>query len=116
MKFRTKQIPKPIATVSTYQGGKISKDVLAAIGKLSVNKGDFDFPVTYKVASFRIQVVVGGEAKPQVTVTGDAFPPDIIAQIKRARRGTKVYIEDITAVGPAGQVQVANKDMTFTIK
>jgi gliding motility-associated protein GldM len=116
MKFRTKQIPKPIATVSTYQCGKISKDVLAAIGKLSVNKGDFDFPVSYKVASFKIQVVAGGEGKPQVTVTGDAFPPDIIAQIKRARRGTKVYIEDITAVGPAGQVQVANKDMTFTIK
>jgi gliding motility-associated protein GldM len=116
MKFRTKQIPKPIATVSSYQGGKINKDVLAGIGKLNVNKGDFDFPVTYKVASFKIQIVAGGEAKPQKTVTGDAFPPDIIAQIKKARRGTKVYIEDITAVGPVGEVQVANKDMTFTIQ
>lgn len=116
MKFRTKRIPNPIAMVGKQQGGKIDKDVLAAQGGLRVEKGDFDFPVTYRIASFKIQIIGGGDAKPATTVTGAKFPPDIIAQIKKARRGTKVYLEDITAVGPVGEVQVSNKDMIFTIK
>lgn len=116
MKFRTKRIPNPIAMVGKQQGGKIDKDVLAAQGGLRVEKGDFDFPVTYRIASFKVQIIGGGDAKPATTVTGAKFPPDIIAQIKKARRGTKVYLEDITAVGPVGEVQVSNKDMIFTIK
>jgi hypothetical protein len=102
--------------VGKQQGGKIDKDVLAAQGGLRVEKGDFDFPVTYRIASFKVQIIGGGDAKPATTVTGAKFPPDIIAQIKKARRGTKVYLEDITAVGPVGEVQVSNKDMIFTIK
>ena len=68
------------------------------------------------IASFKVQIIGGGDAKPATTVTGAKFPPDISAQIKKARRGTKVYLEDITAVGPVGEVQVSNKDMIFTIK
>ena len=81
-----------------------------------VEKGDFDFPVSYKIASYKIQIIGGGDAKPATSVKGEAFPADIIAQIKKARRGTKVYIEEITAVGPVGEVQVSNKDMIFTIQ
>lgn len=116
MKFRTKQIPKPIAMVGKLQGGRIEKEVLASYGGLRVEKGDFDFPVQYRIASFKVQIMGGGDGKPPTTVTGAKFPPDVIAQIKKARRGTIVYIEDITAVGPVGEVQVANKDMKFTIK
>ena len=116
MKFRVKQIPKPIAMVGKQQGGKITKEALYGAGKLRVEKGDFDFPVSYKIVSYTVQVYSGGDADTPTKVTGEAFPPDIIAKLKKARRGTKVYFEDITAVGPAGQVQVANKDMTFTIK
>lgn len=116
MKFRTKQIPKPIAMVGKLQGGRIEKEVLASYGGLRVEKGDFDFPVQYRIASFKVQIMGGGDGKPPTTVTGAEFPPDVIAQIKKARRGTIVYIEDITAVGPVGEVQVANKDMKFTIK
>lgn len=116
MKFRTKRIPAPIAMVGKQQGGKINKDILAAQGKLRVEKGDFDFPVSYKIASYKIQIIGGGDAKPATSVKGEAFPADIIAQIKKARRGTKVYIEEITAVGPVGEVQVSNKDMIFTIQ
>lgn len=116
MKFRVKQIPKPIAMVGKQQGGRITKEALYGAGKLRVEKGDFDFPVSYKIVSYTVQVYSGGDAPTPTKVTGEAFPADIIAQLKKARRGTKVYFEDITAVGPAGQVQVANKDMTFTIK
>lgn len=116
MKFRTKQIPKPIAMVGKLQGGRIEKEVLASYGGLRVEQGDFDFPVQYRIASFKVQIMGGGDGKPPTTVTGAKFPPDVIAQIKKARRGTIVYIEDITAVGPVGEVQVANKDMKFTIK
>lgn len=116
MTFRTKRIPAPIAMVGKQQGGKIEKEVLATYGGLRVEKGDFDFPVKYRISSFKVQVIGRGEGKPQTMVTGDKFPPDIIAQIKKAGRGTIVYIEDITAIGPVGEVQVANKDMKFTIK
>lgn len=116
MKFRTKRIPNPIAMVGKQQGGKIDKDVLAAQGGLRVEKGDFDFPVQYRIASFKIQIRGAGDVKPATAVTGAKFPPDIISQINKARRGTKIYIEDITAVGPVGEVQVSNKDMIFTIK
>lgn len=116
MKFRTKRIPDPVAKFGNLSGGFVERDVLASLN-LRVDKGGFEFPVVYKAASFKVQIAVpGGDAKPPVQVNGAKFTPDVVAQIKKARRGTKVIIENIRAVGPNGEVGVANPTMVFTIK
>ncbi len=115
MKFRTKKIPDPAAMFGKHKGGSIEREVLAG-ATLRISPEGFDFPVQYRPASFKVQVHAGGDAEAQTYVTGGKFPPDIAAKIRKARRGTKVYIEDIRAVGPTGEISVANPAMTFTIK
>lgn len=115
MKFRTKSIPDPVAKFGNLSGGFVERDVLASLN-LRVDKGGFEFPVVYKAASFKVQIAAGGDAKAPVPVNGAKFTPDLVAQIKKARRGTKVIIENIRAIGPNGEVSVANPTMVFTIK
>jgi gliding motility-associated protein GldM len=115
MKFRTKKIPDPAAMFGKHKGGYIEREVLAG-ATLRISSEGFDFPVQYRPSSFKVQVHAGGDAEAQTYVTGGKFPPDIAAKIRKARRGTKVYIEDIRAVGPTGEISVANPAMTFTIK
>lgn len=115
MKFRTKKIPDPAAMFGKHKGGSIEREVLAG-ATLRISPEGFDFPVQYRPASFKVQVHAGGDAEAPTYVTGGKFPPDIAAKIRKARRGTKVYIEDIRAVGPTGEISVANPAMTFTIK
>lgn len=115
MKFRTKNIPAPVAMFGKHKGGSIEREVLAdAI--LRISPEGFEFPVKYRPASFKVQIVAGGEGSTPTYVTGGKFPPDIVAKIRKARRGTRVFIEDIRAVGPTGEISVANTAMSFTIK
>lgn len=115
MKFRTKNIPDPVAMFGRQKDGAIERDVLAA-STLRIDKGGFEFPVQYRPSSFKVQIYAGGDAKPPTQVSGGKFPADIAAQIKKARRGTKVIIENVRAIGPTGEISVANPTMVFTIK
>ncbi len=81
-----------------------------------VEKGDFDFNVRYTIVGFDIMVSQGSEVKVSTHVNGAKFTPDVLAQINKLRRGGKVFIDNITAKGPAGEVQVANSSIIFTIK
>ena len=116
MEFRTKRIPAPIAMIGKQQSGKIEKEVLTAQGGLRVEKGDFDFNVRYTIVGFDIMVAQGSDVKVSTHVNGAKFTPDVLAQINKLRRGGKVFIDNITAKGPAGEVQVANSSIIFTIK
>jgi gliding motility-associated protein GldM len=116
MTFRVKQIPKPKAMVGASDGGRIAKEVLLAQGRLRVTMEGFDFPVTYNVTGFTMSFNTGGDGQAPLISRGAGFTPEMVAQIKRLRRGNKVYIEEIRAKGPDGEKSVSNPQMIFTIQ
>ncbi|MED9962932.1 MAG: gliding motility protein GldM, partial [Bacteroidales bacterium] len=114
--FRTKNIPAPEALVGNQKDGRIEKSVLKGIGGIIIDKGGFDFPVKYKVASYNILLLQNGDVVKEAAITGDKFTPDILSGIDKLRRGAKVLIDNIRAVGPTGTVTTANTSIILTIK
>ncbi len=116
MDFRCKAIPKPVAKVGTYSGGRIPKESLLTQGAIRVAMEGFDFPVTYMVTSFTMSFNTGGDAQAPLQATGSQFTAEMKAKISKLRRGNKVYIENIRAKGPDGEKAVSNPQMIFTIQ
>ena len=114
--FRTKNIPAPEALVGKQKDGRIEKGALKGIGGIRIDKGGFDFPVQYKVASYNILLLQNGEVVKEAAITGGKFTPDIMSAIDKLRRGAKVLIDNIRAVGPTGTVTTANTSIILTIK
>ncbi len=116
MRFRTKPVPKPIAKVGTFTEGRIDKNQLLAYEKLKIDPGDFEFPVRYMAKSYKVEVITGGDRRPPMVVNGERFTPEVIAAIKKARKGNTVVISEIRATGTTGEVSTANSSIVLTIK
>ena len=58
---------------------------------------NFDFELFFKVTKFDLVYQVGTDliTKP---VAGNKIPPDAINQIKRLKKGSRVYIENIKVI------------------
>lgn len=96
-KFRVKNVPPPVATVAGTESGLVSANRLAAAPTVIPKMKDFDFELYYKVTKFDLVYQVGTDliTKP---VVGSAIPQDAIGQIKRLKKGSRVYIENIKAI------------------
>jgi len=116
MEFRTKQIPAPLASFGGHKESKILDRNVIAASAMAVSKGDFDFPVVYKVTSNDIDIYEGGDAQPIIKSNGPSLPPDAVAKIKRLKKGAKVTLKNIRATGPAGEVSVSNSTLEFKVK
>lgn len=101
MEFRCKPLPDPYATVLGKRGGSITKAELLAATFVKAQIDNFDFDVNYQIKSFTVSVVVGGytyeESSNSASIT--AGQKNLIQQLQK---GTKVYFENIKAVGPDG--------------
>jgi gliding motility-associated protein GldM len=116
MRFRTKPIPKPIAMIGKYKDGRVDKNSLLAQKKLKIDKGDFEFPVRYVAKSYKVRIFSGGDIQPPMQVVGENFTDEVIAKIKKARRGSVLEISEIRAVSSTGgEVSPANSSITITI-
>lgn len=95
--FRVKDVPPPTATIAGTEGGLISANRLAAAPTVIPKMKNFDFELFYKTTKFDLVYQVGTDliTKP---VNGSKIPADAVAQIKRLKKGSRVYIENIKAV------------------
>lgn len=95
--FRVKDVPPPVATIAGTKGGLISPNRLAAAPTVIPKMENFDFELFFKVTKFDLVYQVGTDliTKP---VNGSKIPADAVAQIKRLKKGSRVYIENIKAV------------------
>ncbi len=95
--FRVKDVPPPTATIAGTEGGLVSANRLAAAPTVIPKMKNFDFELFYKTTKFDLVYQVGTDliTKP---VTGSKIPDDAVAQIKRLKKGSRVYIENIKAV------------------
>jgi gliding motility-associated protein GldM len=97
--FRVKKVPDPQPTIGGSTGGSIQKSVLAAAGGIIPVMKDFDFELYFTITSFTLTMNVKGDLI-EKAATGNKLTADMIKLIQSGTKGTKIYLEDIKAVGP----------------
>lgn len=95
--FRVKDVPPPIPTIAGTEGGLVSANRLAAAPTVIPKMKNFDFELFYKVTKFDLVYQVGTDLITK-NVVGSKIPADAIGQIKRLKKGSRVYIENVKAV------------------
>ncbi|MFT5053513.1 MAG: gliding motility-associated protein GldM [Oceanospirillaceae bacterium] len=99
--FRVKRVPDPEAYCAGQTDGLISKNKLAAAGAVIPKMNNFDFDLVFRVTSFEITMNIGGDLI-TTTANGNRFTDGMKGKIKALKSGSRVYIENIKAVGPDG--------------
>ncbi len=102
--FRLKMIPNPVAKVAGKIGGKIDKGTLSAQLAVIAEMENFDFDLKFKVTEFNVTAVVKGFAQSKLA-KGAAITAEQKTLIGSLTKGSKVYFEDIKAVGPDGRTR-----------
>ena len=95
--FRVKDVPPPVATIAGVEEGLVSANRLAAAPTVIPKMQNFDFELFFQVTKFDLVYQVGTDliTKP---VTGSRIPSGDLDQIKRLKKGSRVYIENISAI------------------
>ncbi|MBN2349481.1 MAG: gliding motility protein GldM [Bacteroidales bacterium] len=100
--FRVKIVPTPVAKVAAKNGGSIDKNVLLAqLGVTAEMEEGFDFDLKFTVTEFTISTTVQGFVR-DATAKGNRFTDEQRNIINNLGRGSRIYIQDIKAVGPDG--------------
>jgi gliding motility-associated protein GldM len=102
--FRVKRVPDPVAYVGGVKSGPLNKNLLAASCMLVAKMENFDFDLTFNVTSYTFLINVGGDIIP-ISVAGNMFPLDVLNEISKASPGTRIFFEDIKAIGPDGTIR-----------
>jgi len=112
--FRIKRVPDPIAMVAGKKEGKISKNLLVAQQAVFAEMGDdFDFDLEFKVTSFTVSTLKGGFLQEKRSKS-NKFTEEQKNLIKGVGRGSRVFIEEIRAVGPDKKTRKLNT-ITLTL-
>lgn len=112
MEVRVKRIPDPVAKVGGVSGGIME----AAKFRIQIAPAavleNFDFEARYKIISFTFSTLPKGRDligpfNVENRTVGCRFTDkaEVVKAINMLRPGDKVFIEDIKAVGPDGQVR-----------
>jgi len=100
--FRVKHVPSPTAKIGNTDGGPISKNVLLASGAIIPNMPeDFEFDLNFEITSFTFSVVRGGDIFSR-DGKGNVLSEEMKGIIRNAKRGERVWIDNISAKGPDG--------------
>ena len=105
--FRVKRIPDPVPSF----GGKKPTDSTISQGEAGVAAGvradmeGFDFNVTVKVKSFKITIANGSGSLKEYPNGGNALSEANREAIKKAKKGERIFLEDIMVDMPDGQTR-----------
>ncbi|MCB2197018.1 MAG: gliding motility protein GldM [Bacteroidetes bacterium] len=103
--FRVKGLPDPVVQVAGKKGGKIERNVLAAQTGVFAVMEDFDFDLEFKIIEFTVSTTDRGGYYISESTKGNIFTPSQKGLIKNLRRGQRLNIEDVKAIGPDGSVR-----------
>ena len=100
--FRVKRVPDPAATIAGITGGNIERSrLLAATAIIPTMPADFEFDLNFQITSFEFVATRAGDIF-QRSGTGNRLTEEMINYIQNARRGDRVWLENIYARGPDG--------------
>lgn len=115
--FKVKDIVYPNAKVIKSDGGLIDKKDLLKNPYINLEVEGFDFPVEYNINYFMMTFNTSKNTEAPLVSKSNKFTPEMIEKIKTLKKGDKIYIEGIHAIGDdRKEVKVANPQMIFTIK
>ncbi len=97
--FRIRRVPNPVAEVAGQLEGTIDKSTLLAAGAIIPVMRDFEFELYFEVKSFRMTTIVGGDGISK-RANGNRFSEEMVSLIQSARKGQKIFFENIQAEGP----------------
>jgi hypothetical protein len=101
--FRVKETPDPYPTLAGERTGTVNKsDVLKELGLVATMPEWFEFNIIYTITGYEFSITVGQFSQREVANAGD-FTSNIRTLIRGAAAGTRLYFNDIKAVGPDGK-------------
>ncbi len=114
-KFRLKTVPDPLIKVAGKNEGFISKSLLLASPFLVPEMpAGFDFDLKYIVTSFTFSTSTAAGEGNDVKVQGNRLTEDILRTIKNARKGQRIWFDDVYAKGPDG-VRKVNTSLSLKL-
>jgi gliding motility-associated protein GldM len=113
--WRVKKVPDPVAQVGGKSGGDIRKEVLTIQDGVLAVLEDFDFDFKYKVTQFELGTTGAGGYYVGKVSKSNRFTAEQKELLKRANPESKVFIDNIKAIGDDGSTRDL-KGITFTVK
>ncbi|MEA3505130.1 MAG: gliding motility protein GldM [Bacteroidota bacterium] len=103
-KFRLKRIPDPIPSIGKYTKGKVKSNVLIGMGGVYATMPEyFDFDYNFRVKEFDMVYVGAGQTSKRFTARNHKFTSEMVDVMKTARKGTRVWFENIIVEAPEGR-------------
>lgn len=101
--YRIKSVPKPESMFGTIESGTAPAAALLAQNTIRAVLANFVFEgISFTVTSYNAMYVPKRGQAEAIPGTGAAITPQLKSFITRAKRGDKVLVDDIQAVGPGG--------------
>ncbi len=93
--FRVNRIPDPLPTIAGVREGDIDRERITLNPNIAATTSeDFVFDMDFEIASFTMQTTIAGLVWERST-TGGRLSQEMIDQIGRLSRGTRIYFTDI---------------------
>lgn len=99
--FRVKRLPDPSASVLNKKEGLIKRGLLKAISRVDAKMENFDFDLSVTVQQFTLTVKVGSDLM-SFKSKNNKLTPAMKNILKKVKRGSRVYFEDIKVQMPGG--------------
>ena len=106
-KFRLKSVPDPLIKVAGKNEGFVSKSlILASPYLLPEMPAGFDFDLKYVVTSFVFSTSTASGEGSDVKVPGNRLTQEMLDKVRNARKGQRIWFDDIYVKGPDGTRKV----------
>lgn len=103
--FRVRRVPDPVAYIANTREGNVSSAALIAAGGLIPRMDGFEFDLNFSISSFTFVMSVPGGDVQEARSNSNRLTPEMTQMLQRARRGQRVWFENITARGPDGSTR-----------
>jgi gliding motility-associated protein GldM len=105
--FRLKTVPDPVIKIAGKNEGFIAKNLVITVPYLVPEMPPgFDFDLKYTVTSFTFSTTTSAGEGTDEKIQGNRLNDNILRQIKNARRGQRIWFDDIYVKGPDGTRKV----------
>jgi gliding motility-associated protein GldM len=104
--FRVRKVPNPDATLAGFRSGaSLSKSqILAELGPKATMPDWFEFDLEFNVTSFSVATYIQGFYQ-EIATTSGTFSSQQRDVLRNLNPGAKLYLNDVTAVGPDGSAR-----------
>lgn len=105
-KFRVRKVPNPVAKFAGVVGdGSVTKGEIQAAGGCIAELADFVFDLKMPVTKWTMSMNINGLFQEE-TARGASITPGMKALLSKAKKGSKILIEDVHVQAPDGDRKI----------